>query len=297
MGLRLGVLTDLHWSTAPAMRGAWHNEWDFAGLQDRVRRAIAWFEREQVDLLALSGDLANRGDPGSMRAALQEIRSLSPLRAVAVSGNHDVACGADLLRTELHRLADPQLTPADRRGELRGGLRLAGVHLSPGTGLLRSRLRDQPAVDAWNGETVVLISHLPLLSRASAFAARGMPYPGDLIDRETAVAPLLARGGATVVLAGHIHARDVHRSGPVLQLTQAALVEPPFDASIVDVRLDRDAITVTRRTLRTGDQRAWPEPTLVGPTGGWAYWRGRWRDATDSVSASNTPATHLEIAN
>jgi predicted phosphodiesterase len=279
-GLRLGILSDVHCTSAPDERAAWHNAYDFAGLRARVERALAWFAQEDVDLVVLCGDLTHHGDSAPLRTLLEQLRAGTPQRVLAVAGNHDVADGEDMLARELAHLGDPRLAPADVRGELLGGIRLAGVHLVPTIGYFGARLREQPALDAWGEEPVVLASHLPLLSRAAALAARGMPYPGDLLDRVQAADALRTRRAPTVVVCGHIHARDVHAEGSVLQLTQAALIEPPFDAVVLDVRPDGEGgALVTRRTLRTGEQRAAHEPALAQPDGAWRFVAGGWSDA------------------
>ena len=53
-------------------------------------------------------------------------------------------------------------------------------------------------------------------------------------------AALERRRAPTVVLSGHIHARDALTAGPVLQLTQAALIEAPYEASVVRVAVTGD---------------------------------------------------------
>ena len=274
--LRLGILSDVHATSALDERAAWHNAYDFNGLSVRVERALAWFEQQDVDLILLCGDLTHHGDAAPLRALLKHICGTTTRRVLAVAGNHDVACGEDVLARELTRLRDPRLGLAGPQGELVSGVRIAGVHPAPTVGYFGAWLREPPALNAWGEEPVVLASHLPLLSRAAALAARGMPYPGDLLDRELAAAALRSRRAPTVVVCGHIHARDVHAQGAVLQLTQAALIEPPFDAVVLDVRRTAASVVVARRTLRTGGRHAEHEPVLAEPDGAWRFADSRW---------------------
>jgi len=285
--LRLGFLTDLHRCLEKGARGSWHNEYDFDGLADRIGRALTWLDDERVTLLVLGGDLTHHADSAAMRAALELCGSGSQDSVLAVSGNHDVAGGVDLLVREVERIGNPRLRLAAPGGELIGGVRVAGMHLELGSGWFRSRLREGPPVDLWGAEPVVLVSHLPLLSHAATLAARGMPYPGDLLDREPAVASLLRREAPTIVISGHIHARDVHAAGPVLQMTQGALVEPPFDAALIEIRVDAGDVAVTRRTLRTEARAAELEPTLVGPIGSWLFSNATWTTTALDDSARN----------
>jgi predicted phosphodiesterase len=275
--LRLAILSDLHRTTNPHECAWWQNEYDFAGHLTRVERALAWFKREAVDALVLCGDLTHAGGADAMSAVLSECCAGLEVPVIAVSGNHDVAEGEDLLADGVERVSDGRLVRAKASGELVSGIRVAGVQLAPTSGYMRSRLHALPAVEDWRDEPVVLVSHLPLLSRASAVASHGMAYPGDLLDRERAAAVLQARSAATIVVSGHIHVRDAHTEGPVLQLLQAAMVEPPYEAAVLDVRADADGgLSATRRTHRTSDQRAAHEPTLVEPVGSWRFVNGCW---------------------
>jgi predicted phosphodiesterase len=277
--LKLGLLADLHRTLDVNARGGWHNEYDFAGVGRRLERALAWFERQAVDVLLLCGDLTHDGHSNAMRVVLDECTATSAYPVMAVSGNHDVARGEDALAREIERVADPRLHLADARGQVLSGIRIAGLQVAPRVGFLRSRLCELPPVDSWGHAPVILVSHLPLLSRAAAIAARGMAYPGDLLDRQRAAALLHSRLGPTIVVAGHIHARDVYAQDRVLQLTQAAMVEAPFDAAVIEVRREGErGVMVTRRTHRTGDQRAAYEPTLVGLIGSWRYVDGSWAE-------------------
>jgi hypothetical protein len=54
-----------------------------------------------------------------------------------------------------------------------------------------------------------------------------------------------------VVLSGHIHARCSSHEGPLLQFMVGALIEPPFDATIVDI--DTTMLRVRRTARRLGD--------------------------------------------
>lgn len=70
MRVRLGVLTDIHVVQDPAREAGWINRYDFAGVEERCRRARTLFERSEVDCVLLLGDLAHDGDLPSLRGAL-----------------------------------------------------------------------------------------------------------------------------------------------------------------------------------------------------------------------------------
>ena len=69
-------------------------------------------------------------------------------------------------------------------------------------------------------------------------AAAGLPYAGDLVNRADLERELRADPRPTLVLSGHIHARCSTHDGPLLQLTVGAVIEPPFDATLVEIDAD-----------------------------------------------------------
>lgn len=290
--LRLGILSDLHRTTNPQERHEFHHEHDFTGHPSRIERALDWFAREKVEALVLCGDLTHTADEGAMVALLEECAALE-LPAIVVSGNHDVAHGEDVLVKGIERVADDRVLRGDPSGEISSDIRIAGVHVTPTSGYDFSRLQAMPAVQDWGDELVILVSHLPMLSRAAEVAARGYSHPGDLLDREQAAALLRDRSAPTIVLCGHIHVRDAHAEGPVLQLTQAAMIEAPFEAAVLDVAGDLDdGVLATWRTHRTSEKRYEHEPTLVEPSGRWRFADGSWTpiDLEEPASPLADPA-------
>ena len=82
-------------------------------------------------------------------------------------------------------------------------------------------------------------------------AAAGLPYAGDLVNRDDLEGRLRSDPRPTLVLSGHIHARCSTHDGPLLQFTVGAMIEPPFDATIIDV--DPTALGVRRTARRLGE--------------------------------------------
>jgi len=232
--MRLGFVTDVHWTTGRPGYLRWHNEWDFEGLPERL--AATAEHLAETDLIVLAGDISSGGDLDSITHVLGE---LSGVPLVAVTGNHDVDEGEGVLAAAVSdgsALAQPA-------GVVHGPLRVSGVQvMAEGDGYATVV---GPETAAWGGGLAVFVSHFPAISRAEMFAEEGFKYPGDLNDREAVLQPLAERPAPTVVLCGHIHARDSHAEGRVLQLVGGALIEAPYECAIVDV--DEEAMTVTRQ--------------------------------------------------
>jgi predicted phosphodiesterase len=231
--MRLGFVTDVHWTTGQPGYLGWHNKWDFEGLPARL--AATAESLAGADLVVLAGDISSGGDLDSIAHVLGE---LSGVPVVAVTGNHDVDEGEGVLAAAVSdgsALAQPA-------GVVHGPLRVAGVQVMAADGGYAMVVG--PETTAWGDGLAVLVSHFPAISRAEMFAERDFEYPGDLRDRAMLLERLAARTAPTVVLCGHIHARDSHAEGSVLQLVGGALIEAPYEYAIVDV--DADALAVTR---------------------------------------------------
>lgn len=285
MRTRLALLSDLHLVDDPARSaGAWHNPYDFAGMPARLDDAMGHIASSDVDTVVLLGDL---GHHGSSEALTRLTEHLAPLAVpiVMVAGNHDVA-GPDETASRLGRSVE-LATP---RGRPVGSQHVAGVHVARG-GWFGAHLVAPPEPDGWPDELVVLLSHFPILSHATRLADRGHPYPGDIAQRRQIAERLGERDAPTIVLSGHIHARDVSTAGPVLQLTQGALVEAPYEWSIVEIETT-PALSVTRTAIETpGPPATGPTPTLAPTEITWAYANGTWHSTSPIDFCAASPTT------
>jgi 3',5'-cyclic AMP phosphodiesterase CpdA len=263
--LRLGLLTDLHFeSPSAASARSWINPWDPAGLATRIRDALEWFGSEGVDAVAVTGDLVQ--DPTD--AAFDEIlATLSEpgLPVLAVAGNHDW---------------DP--TGAFARCAARAGVVAVSGGAAAPWGIDGADIERRPpdSILFWGdavrdpASSAVVLSHFPVLGCADVLASAGLPYPGDLANRDALRDGLIEASVPLVVLGGHIHARITRTAGVVLQMTSGALIEPPFDASIISMSADRR--TVRRVTRRLGE-RAHADPVFVSDDEAWTFDDGHWR--------------------
>jgi 3',5'-cyclic AMP phosphodiesterase CpdA len=182
---------------------------------------------QEPDHLALTGDLSNVSLPGEWRAALAWIDTcgLEPAAVSVIPGNHDAYVEAVVAAREFETLFAPYMTndlpaagavPASGRADypyvqLRDDIAFVGVSSSVATGdsgawgligqAQLARLEAMLAAPELAGKTrVLLIHHPPILQKHGE--------ERNLRDR-AALAAVLARAGADLVLHGHDH-QDEH---------------------------------------------------------------------------------------
>lgn len=271
--MRLAVVSDLHLALAPTEPAAWHNAFDFAGVPARIDQAGAAFRRARVDAVVVGGDLAHDGDEASARAVLERLSARLHRPVLVVAGNHDCLEGDD----QLDRCVTGRCEMLTAAGVEVGGVRLAGVAIEGDAeaGTFRWTGAGELLGDAGAG---LVVSHFPVVSRAARFAELGLEYPGDLTNRAALHEALLGAGPA-IVLSGHIHARDAHAEGSLLELSAGALVEAPYEVAIVDVRAAGGEVRVRRRVHRLSGPAVEREPVLAPADETWTFSAGRWRRA------------------
>ena len=193
---------------------------------NRVRKfKMALLEELRLDLrtqapdhLALTGDLSNLALEGEWRAALAwiDLCGLPPESISVIPGNHDAYVASAVETRAFERLFAPYMTsdlPREPGGadypyvQLREGIALVGVTSSVATGdfgawgrigeAQLARLETLLSAPELRERTrVVMIHHPPVMQKGGE--------QRNLRDRE-AVAAVLARAGAELVLHGHDH--------------------------------------------------------------------------------------------
>lgn len=275
--MKLGVISDLHFSVNETAQGSWHNEFDFAGVARRVAQALAFFEDEAVDAVLVLGDVTHFGDRPSLAAALGMFGPAG--RPVFVlAGNHDIPAGDGFLTSSPR---PPHVELLDWAGRTVGGIDLVGATITGSADAAGMRLADESIERRqWDSSFIVLASHFPVLSRARAFAARRIRYAEDLTGVEALAVAVRERFAPTLVLNGHLHARDAHAQARVLQLSAAAVIEPPSEASILEIRPGVDGSIVVQRMARSLTDCPVPKarnPVLCPAIDSWTFAGGRWR--------------------
>ncbi|HWV83524.1 MAG TPA: metallophosphoesterase [Hyphomicrobiaceae bacterium] len=258
----LAHLSDVHLSPLPPI-GARH--WNVKRLlgwlnwqhrrrhfysRDVLDRIVADIVAQAPDHIAVTGDLANLGLPAEHEAALAWLRALGdPERVTVIPGNHDIysRIGTDVGTARWHPHMSPNTAAADyaiaealseaaafpfvrRFGKLAIIALNSAVPTWPfyaigriGKAQLERLGRILDRLGAEGLTRVVLIHHPPLPGLAKA--------RHDLEDAD-ALADVLARHGAELVLHGHEHIASEHwhpsSSGaiPVIGVPSASLARP-----------------------------------------------------------------------
>jgi len=272
--MRIGVLSDLHCELEPA-GSRWINVFEPEHLDARTDAALAWFSESHVDLILLLGDVVQFANLSDLEHMFSRLATADVAPLATVGGNHDLRLGDEF--AECARKHGIRLLHEDP------------LELVTGVGVGRGPAPPQYVgqLGGWGGEadTVVVASHFPLLSEASRVAAAGLPYAGDLVNRLDLEGRLRSDSRPKLVLSGHIHARCSTNNGALLQFTVGALIEPPFDATIVEV----DGTSV-RRTARRLGEIAVTDPVFAADEERWQWTGDRWELQPLASSASSTRA-------
>ena len=266
MTVRIGVLSDLHCELEPA-GSRWINAFEPEHLDQRTDAALAWFSEARVDLIVLLGDSVQFGNPGDLEHVFSRLATAGVAPLATVNGNHDLRLGEEFAacagRYGIRLLHDVPF-------EL-GRVAVAGVAVERGP---------QPPqyvgrVGGFDNvaDIVVVASHFPVVSEASRVAAAGLPYAGDLVNRADVEARLHSDPRPKVVLSGHIHVRCSTQNALLLQLSVGALIEPPFDATVVEI--DPTGSSARRTTKRLGE-RAPIDPVFADDDERWQKTDERW---------------------
>ena len=255
--MRIGVLSDLHCELEPS-GSRWINVFEPEHLDERIDTALAWFAEARVDLILLLGDIVQFANPSDLEHAFARLAAAEVAPLATVSGNHDLRLGDEFAeRAHAHGIRLLHGEPFEA---------VAGVGI--GRGAAPPQYVGQLGGWAGAGDLIVLASHFPLLSEATRVAAAGLPYAGDLVNRADLERELRSDPRPKLVLSGHIHARRSTHDGPLLQLTVGALIEPPFDATLVEI----EGTSVRRTARRLG------EIAVTDPVFGRGEERWQWTD-------------------
>ena len=214
--------------------------------------------RGRVELIVLLGDSVQFANLSDLAHVFARLAAANVAPVATVNGNHDIRLGEEFAACARENgIGCSTRSRWARRGR---GRRCRGQ-----SGRGAAAVSRQSGSSAEAG-LVVVASHFPVLSEASRVAAAGLPYAGDLVNRADLESGLQTDGRPKVVLSGHIHARCSTHDGTLLQFTVGALIEPPFDATLVEL----DGTSV-RRTARRLGEIAVTDPVFAADDERWQW--------------------------
>lgn len=264
--MRIGVLSDLHCELEPA-GSRWINDFEPEELDRRTDAALAWFSEAEVDLILLLGDIVQFENPSDLAHVFARLAAADVAPLATVNGNHDLRLGEEFAeRAHEHGIRLLYEEPFDV-----DGIAVTGVVVERGP--VPPQYVGRFAGWAGQPDLVVVASHFPVLSEATRVAAAGLPYAGDLVNRADLEGLLGGDPLPKVLLSGHIHSRCSAQNGPLLQCTVGAMIEPPFDATIVEI--DARAGSVSRAARRFGEI-AVTDPVFAPDDERWRRIDDRW---------------------
>ena len=285
--MKLGIITDIHLYPTPedGRPFAWHNPYPIARALAQYEAALTRCVQENVDVIAILGDVSMMGDAASLHQGMAlAARTGKPIWVVP--GNHDCTVSPDALADAIaaqQTATLTQLTAHGFRPDPVRGLRVAGLGLASDNAGDSARATETVAQHAWLSDGVIFLVHHPMISLKERCALYRLKYSGNL-DNFDVVAPAIAnRFSPTIVMHGHLHVRDEVAVGNVLQLSFAALIEPPHEIGIVEIEIKnmRDVI-VRRRNLAIAPTDAKHLPVISAEETCWQLQDGLWRSAVSN---------------
>lgn len=252
--LKLAVMNDLH--VGGPRGGGFQNPFLTTDAARLLSAAVAAVNRSEPDLVLVPGDLTHDATQPQLDLVLACLHGLhAPF--VACKGNHDRETPEAASR--FGRALGTHAHPGIRKGSalgmtdatavlvLESSWREDGQPYEPDdpplasidTGLAEQALAD---LDRIVPETLLVLSHYPLVSQAAYVRGAGGRYAGHVSGGEAFLTALTERAGQVVVFCGHNHFHHVVRGGRWLQCATGALAEYPAEFRLVTV--DNGGVTI-----------------------------------------------------
>lgn len=235
--IRLGIVTEIHIVPPGTPAGFWHNPFLFDQAEQLFARAVQRCQELQVDAIAILGDLTHFADPASF-ARVRRVLETTELPVYVLPGNHDLDKSARPLDAFQQAMDLPNVTIAPANRALTPEIDLQLIALEPGsegTGYAAVRCDADTASDA---KLTVVLTHFPAYAMQEMLAAADLKHAGDLTNREPLLAAIAAISGPVLIVNGHLHVHATIADGRILQLSVAALIEPPHDVTLLTVGID-----------------------------------------------------------
>lgn len=235
--VRLGIVSEVHIVPPGSPPSTWHNPLLFDQAEALFRSALARCVEQDVDAIAILGDLTHYADPASfavVRRALEEV----DLPVYVLPGNHDLDGSEKPLAAFQTALDLPQITIPPRTVALTPEIDLALISLEPQPGSRKYAAVRSRAESGNDAMLTVVLTHFPAFAMQELLAGADLKHAGDLVNREPLLEALAALPGPVLILNGHLHVHATIVERRTLQLSVAALIEPPHDVTIVEIGID-----------------------------------------------------------
>lgn len=275
--VRLGIITEIHIVPPGTPEGVWHNPFLFDQAEELFSRAVQRCAEQQVDAIAILGDLTHFADPGSF-AKVRRVLEQVELPVYVLPGNHDLDTTDCPLAAFQHALDLPHVTIAPRTLALTPQIDLMLVGLEPG-GEGRGYAAVSPRqVTGNDAKLTVALTHFPAYAMKKRLADAGLKHAGDLVNREPLLEAIASTPGPVLIVNGHLHVHATIAAGRMLQLSVAALIEPPHDVSLLSIGFD-DAGNpwVTRQASGLFEVPGVSLPVLSDRAECWQFEESGWR--------------------
>ena len=105
-----------------------------------------------------------------------------------------------------------------------------------------------------------------------------LKHAGDLTNRVALLEAIEATDGPVLIVNGHLHVHATIAEGRILQLSAAALIEPPHDVTLLTIGIDDAGQPwVTRQATGLVETRDVNLPVLSDREERWQIEGGAWR--------------------
>lgn len=235
--VRLGVISEVHIVPPGTPEGFWHNPFLFDQAEELFGRAVERCVDAEVDAIAILGDLTHYADPGSF-AGVRRVLERIELPVYVLPGNHDLGESERPLGAFQQALDLPHVTIAPGTVALTPAIDLSLVGLEPGGDRGKYAGVRSRAVTGNEAKLTVALTHFPAYAMRELLTGAGLKHAGDVVNREALLEAIGAVPGPVLIVNGHLHVHATMRDGRILQLSVAALIEPPHDVTVLTLGVD-----------------------------------------------------------
>ena len=284
--VRFGVVTEVHIVPEGTPEGRWHNPFLFDQAEQLFRDALARCVALEVDAIAVLGDLTHFADAESF-ARVRRVLETVDLPVYVLPGNHDLDKSDAPLAAFRAAMDLPHVTIAPAMVALTPAIDLAltGLDTADGTRAYTAVRSEERSGNA--ARLTVVLTHFPSYAMQPMLCEAELKHAGDLVNRAAFLEEIEAIAGPVLIVNGHLHVHATIEDGRLLQLSVAALIEPPHDVTLLTVGVDDNGHPwVTRQASGLFEVPGVRLPVLSAREEQWSLVDGVWRSGAVGTSLS-----------